>query len=102
MRTGRTSENGDLNVMAATGRGGQQRSDASPQPQRRTTGIATRSPSPARRPSQGNGLTQQQQQQKGRQPVVSTAAKHCHVCGETFPIDKAKYCCECGEKRLGV
>jgi hypothetical protein len=100
MRTGRTNENDDLNVMAAGGRG-QQKTDASPQAQRRTTGINIRTPSPARRPSQSDGVLQQQQQ-KSRTPVVSTAAKHCHECGEPFPVDWAKFCCECGEKRLGL
>jgi len=99
MRTGRTMENDDLNVMAAVGRG-QQKSDASPQLQRRTTGFRTRSPSPARQQSQGNGVLQQQQ--KIRTPVTSAAAKHCHECGEVFPVDWAKFCCECGEKRLGL
>lgn len=97
MRTGRTMENDDLNVTAATGRGGQQKSDASPHLQRRTIGVKTRSPSPAHRPSQGNGVPQQ----KLRTPPT-TAAKHCHECGEAFPIERAKFCCECGQKRLGV
>jgi membrane protease subunit (stomatin/prohibitin family) len=100
MRTGRTMENDDLNVLAATGRG-QQKSDASPHLQRRTSGMKTRSPSPARRPSQGNDGVQQQQQ-KGRTQIVSAAAKHCHECGEAFPVDWAKFCCECGKKRLGL
>jgi membrane protease subunit (stomatin/prohibitin family) len=94
-------ENDDLNGIAAAGRG-QQKSDASPQLQRRTTGLKTRSPSPARRTPQSNGGSQQQQQQKVRTPVVSTAAKHCHECGEPFPVEWAKFCCECGEKRLGL
>ncbi|CAF1684187.1 unnamed protein product, partial [Adineta ricciae] len=72
MRTGRTIENDDLNVVAAAGRG-QQRSDASPQLQRRTGGIKTRSPSPARRPSLTNGGFQQ----KPRTQVPSSVAKHC-------------------------
>jgi hypothetical protein len=100
MRTGRTMENDDLNVMAATGRGPQKR-DASPQIQRRTAGIKTRSPSPARRPSQGNGISHQTQQNI-RSPMGSAAAKHCHECGESFPVEWAKFCCECGEKRLGL
>jgi hypothetical protein len=99
MRTGRTMENDDLNVIAA-GRG-QPKSDASPQIQRRTTGIKTRSPSPARRPLQNNDVLQQHQQ-KTRTTIVSAAAKHCHECGEAFPVDWAKFCCECGEKRLGL
>ena len=100
MRTGRTMENDDLNVIAAAGRG-QQKSDASPQLQRRNTGLKTRSPSPARRQPQVNGGGQQQPQ-KVRTPTTSTAAKHCHECGEAFPVDWAKFCCECGEKRLGL
>ena len=99
MRTGRTMENDDLNVMAATGRG-PQKPDASPQLQRRTVGIKTRSPSPARRPSQTDGVLQQQQ--KTRTPIGSAAAKHCHECGEAFPVEWAKFCCECGEKRSGL
>jgi hypothetical protein len=91
MRTGRTTQNGDLNVIAAAGRG--------QQVQQRTSGVNTRSPSPARRPSQNNGAVQQQ---KVRTPVASTAAKHCHECGEAFPVDWAKFCCECGEKRFGL
>jgi hypothetical protein len=101
MRTGRTTENGDLNVMAATGRG-QSKADTSSQVQQLTTGVKTRSPSPARRPSLVNGDLQQQQQQKIRTPVASTAAKHCHECGEAFPVEWAKFCCECGEKRFGL
>ena len=102
MRTGRTMENDDLNVTAAAGRG-QQKTDASPQPQRRTTGLKTRSPSPARRQPQANGVSGgQQQPQNVRSPITSTAAKHCHECGEAFPVDWAKFCCECGEKRLGL
>jgi hypothetical protein len=97
MRTGRTIENDDLNVMAGTGRG-QQKIDASPQLQRRAGGVNTRSPSPARRPSQGNGVVQQ----KARIQMPPTAAKHCHECGEGFPVEWAKFCCECGEKRLGL
>lgn len=103
MRTGRTMENDDLNILAASGRG-QPKNDASPQLQRRTVGIKTRSPSPARRPSQTNGILQQQQQQhqKTRVQTASTPAKHCHECGEAFPVEWAKFCCECGEKRLGL
>ncbi|CAF1126779.1 unnamed protein product [Rotaria sordida] len=100
MRTGRTIENGDLNIMAATGRG-QQKPDASPQMQRRATGLKTRSPSPARRPPQVDGFLQQQQQQQ-QKTRVPTAAKHCHECGEAFPVEWAKFCCECGAKRLGL
>lgn len=96
MRTGRNMENDDLNVMAASGRG-QQKSDASPQLQRRTAGIKTRSPSPARRPSQTNDISQQNQPTR-----TPTGAKHCHECGVAFPVEWAKYCCECGEKRLGL
>ena len=96
MRTGRTMENDDLNIVAATGRG-QQKSDVPSNTQRRTSGVKTRSPSPAHRPAQGNGVLEQQ---KFR--IVSTAAKHCHECGEAFPLEKAKYCCQCGKKRLGV
>lgn len=91
-------ENDDLNITAA--RGGQQRSDASPHSQRRTIGVKTRSPSPAHRPSQGNGLGLQQKFQTP--PSSSAAAKHCHECGQAFPVDWAKFCCECGHKRLGV
>ncbi len=98
MRTGRTMENDDLNVVAAGGRGPQKR-DASPQLQRRTTGLKTRSPSPAHRQSPGNGVLQKQKIQTP--PIASAAAKHCHECGEAFPVDWAKFCCECGEKRLG-
>ena len=102
MRTGRTIENDDLNITAAVGRG-QQKRDASPQVQRRTAGVNTRSASPARRPSQGNGVSyQQQQQHQTRTPITSAAAKHCHECGEGFPVDWAKFCCECGVKRLGL
>ncbi|UJR38366.1 hypothetical protein I4U23_031036 [Adineta vaga] len=100
MRTGRTLENDDLNVLAGTGRG-QQKVDASPQSQRRTGGIKTRSPSPARRPSLTNGVSQQQPQ-KARTQAASAVAKHCHECGEAFPVEWAKFCCECGEKRLGL
>jgi hypothetical protein len=99
MRTGRTTENGDLNIMASVGRG-QQKVDTSPQAQPRTPGVRTRSPSPARRPSQVNG--DNQQPQKIRPPIAQTAAKHCHECGEAFPVEWAKYCCECGEKRFGL
>lgn len=102
MRTGRTTENDDLNVIAAGGGGrGHQKRDASPQLQRRTTGLKTRSPSPAHRASPGNGVLRQQQKTR-TPPISSTAAKHCHECGEVFPVDWAKYCCECGEKRLGL
>ena len=97
MRTGRTTENDDLNVMAAAGRG-QTRADASPTAQRRVIGVKTRSPSPARRPTQVNGTGSQ----KPRTPVASTAAKHCYECGEQFPVEWAKFCCECGQKRLGL
>ncbi|CAF3136348.1 unnamed protein product [Rotaria socialis] len=95
MRTGRTMENDDLNVLAATGRG-QQKAEASPQLQRRTPGVKTRSPSPARRTSQVSDVSQQQQTR------ATTAAKHCHECGIAFPVDWAKFCCQCGEKRLSL
>lgn len=29
-------------------------------------------------------------------------AKHCYKCGEAFPVERAKFCCTCGEKRFGV
>ncbi|CAF1396564.1 unnamed protein product [Adineta steineri] len=97
MRTGRTMENDDLNVIAA-GRG-QQKADPSPQPQRRVVGMKTRSPSPARRPSQSNGVVQQYQQQQQQQqktrtqiPAAAAAAKHCHECGDAFPVEWAKFC----------
>ena len=99
MRTGRTTENDGLNHIAANGRG-QQKNDVSEQFQQRTPGVKTRSPSPARRPTQMNGA--HQQQQKIREAVASTAAKHCHECGEAFPVEWAKFCCECGEKRFGL
>lgn len=99
MRTGRTSENDGLNVIAAAERE-QHRNDTSPRLQQRFVGVKTRSPSPARRPPQLNG-TFKSQQQKIRPPVASTAAKHCHECGEAFPVEWAKFCCECGEKRFG-
>ena len=108
MRTGRTTENDGLNVMAASGRGGQQKADASPQLQRRTVGIKARSPSPARRqpPMNGMGSAQLQSPSQTAQPTrtvgAPTAAKHCHECGEAFPVEWAKFCCECGEKRLGL
>ena len=95
MRTGRTMENDDMNLTAATGRG-QQKSDASPQLPRRTIGLHTRSPSPARRPVQTNGGVQQQ---KTRPSIGSAGAKHCHQCGEQFPVERAKFCSECGEQR---
>jgi hypothetical protein len=98
MRTGRTAENGDLNSMAAAGRG-HTKVETPPQAQQRTPGVRTRSPSPARRTSQLNGETQVQ---KGKPMVATTAAKHCHECGEAFPVDWAKFCCGCGEKRLGL
>ncbi|CAF1118407.1 unnamed protein product [Rotaria sp. Silwood1] len=103
MRTGRTTENDGLNIMAAAGRE-QQKNDVSPRfqtQQQRTTGTKTRSPSPARRISHINGGFNQQQQQKTKAPVASTAAKHCHECGNAFPVEWAKFCCECGEKRFG-
>jgi hypothetical protein len=93
MRTGRTTENDGLNVIAANGRG-QQKNDVSEQSQQRTPGVKTQSS------SQLNGAYQQQQ--KIRAAVVSTAAKHCHECGEAFPVDWAKFCCGCGEKRIGL
>ena len=113
MRTGRTTENDGLNVMAASGRGGQQKADASPQMQRRTVGMKARSPSPARRQQpqpqqQINGINSPTAQisthtaQQTRTPGGPTAAKHCHECGEAFPVDWAKFCCECGEKRLSL
>ena len=94
MRTGRTTENGDLNVLAAV-RQVHQKTDPSSPASQRTTGVRTRSPSPAHRPSQVNGGA-------ARPAVSSTAAKHCHECGEAFPVDWAKFCCECGEKRFGL
>ena len=97
MRTGQTIENGDLNVIAAAGRG-PQKNDVSSQVQQRTTGVRTRSPSPARQPPQVNDDFLQQ---KSRTGVAPTAAKHCHECGEAFPVEWAKFCCECGEKRFG-
>lgn len=99
MRTGRTTENDDLNNTAGVGRG-QQRRDPSPQVQRRVTGVNTRSPSPARRVAQNNGVPQQQQ--RNRTPISPTATKYCHECGESYPVDWAKFCCECGKKRLGL
>jgi hypothetical protein len=99
MRTGRTAQNGDLNIMAAAGRG-QMKVETPPQVQGRTPGVRTRSPSPARRPSQVNG--DNQQPQKIRPSIAPTAAKHCHECGEAFPVEWAKFCCECGEKRFGL
>jgi len=96
MRTGRTTENDDLNLTAGVGRGPQKR-DASPQVQRRAVGLNTRSPSPARRAGQTNGIPQQ----RNRTPISPTAAKFCHECGESYPVDWAKFCCECGKKRLG-
>ncbi|CAF1173920.1 unnamed protein product, partial [Adineta ricciae] len=35
-------------------------------------------------------------------PRGPTLAKHCHECGEAFPTERAKFCCECGEKRFGI
>jgi hypothetical protein len=99
MRTGRTTENDGLNVVAGTGRGQQKNNISSPN-QEHPPGVRTRSPSPARRPSQINGGFQQQQKIKA--PVAPTAAKHCHECGEAFPVEWAKFCCECGEKRFGL
>ncbi|OAF66042.1 Zinc finger C2HC domain-containing protein 1A [Intoshia linei] len=29
-----------------------------------------------------------------------TKSKYCHTCGIFYPIDTARYCCECGTKRL--
>lgn len=100
MRTGRTTENDGLNLLAAVERE-QQKNDASPRLQQRTTGAKTRSPSPSRRVSQMTGGFNQQHQKK-KVPATSTAAKHCHECGEAFPVDWAKFCCECGEKRFGL
>jgi len=99
MRTGRTTENDDLNVMAATGRG-QQKNYNSSNVQKRVIGVRTRTPSPARRLTRINSGPQEHQ--KTRAPVPPTAAKHCHECGEAFPVEWAKFCCECGEKRLGL
>ncbi|CAF2514653.1 unnamed protein product [Rotaria sp. Silwood2] len=100
MRTGRTTENDGLNVLAAVGREQHQKNDVSPRlQQQRTTAMKVRSPSPTRRISQINGGFNQQQ--KTRAPVASTAAKHCHECGVAFPVEWAKFCCGCGEKRFG-
>jgi hypothetical protein len=96
MRTGRTTENDGLNIIAAA-----QKNDASPPVQRRMIELKEGSPSLAGRPSQVNDAFQQQQQNI-RTPVASTAAKHCHECGEAFPVEWAKFCCECGEKRYGL
>lgn len=95
MRTGRTTENGDLNVLAANR--GQQKTEVSSPSQQQMTGLKTRSPSPARRTSNANDTPQ-----KIRVPAAPTAAKHCHQCGEAFPVDWARFCCECGEKRYGL
>ena len=100
IRTGRTTVNGGLNVLAAAGRE-QIKTDNSPRSQYRTIGPRTRSPSLAHQPPRTTGGSHHQPQ-NNRQPVASTAAKHCHECGEAFPVEWAKFCCECGEKRFGV
>lgn len=93
MRTGRNIENDDLNVMAGVGRN-QTKTEMSPNVQRRGFTLKTRSPSPSRRQPENNGVSAQ----KNRVPV----AKHCYECGSQFPVDWAKFCCECGEKRAGI
>jgi hypothetical protein len=96
MRTGRTTENDGLNVIAGGGRG-QQKNDTSSQFPPHMTRGKTRSPSPAHGPLQINDGFQQHEKVR-----VPTAAKHCHGCGEAFPVEWAKFCCECGEKRFGM
>ncbi|CAF3080443.1 unnamed protein product [Rotaria socialis] len=99
MRTGRTIKNNDLNLIAAVGRE-RQKKDVSPRLQQRTIVMKKRSPSPTHRLSQLNGSFNYQQK-KIRAPIASTAPKNCHECGESFPVEWAKFCCECGEKRAG-
>ena len=77
---------------------GQQKTNTPPQFQHRTVGVKARSPSPGRPPSQTDDDSHPQQKMK----APATAAKHCHECGEAFPVERAKFCCGCGEKRLGI
>ncbi|CAF0801162.1 unnamed protein product [Didymodactylos carnosus] len=98
MRTGRTTENDDLNVQARQRSGGSTSND-SPMVNRR---ITNRSPSPARQQnSQVNGYATRARP-KGVNTVAATPAKHCHECGTEYVVDWAKFCCECGEKRIGL
>ncbi|CAM2701076.1 unnamed protein product [Rotaria socialis] len=87
------------NYLPAVGRE-RQKKDVSPRLQQRTIVMKKRSPSPTHRLSQLNGSFNYQQK-KIRAPIASTAPKNCHECGESFPVEWAKFCCECGEKRAG-
>ena len=102
MRTGRTSENDDLNVMAAAERDIQPKSNNSPRLQQRITGISTQSLSPTVNRSPTHNEISETEMKTESIVGSSNVAKHCHQCGEPFAIDRAKFCCECGQKRFGV
>ncbi|UJR07773.1 hypothetical protein I4U23_012056 [Adineta vaga] len=53
-----------------------------------------------RLPQQTNG--DDYQRHESQKPRIQTIAKHCHECGEAFPVERAKFCCECGQKRFGI
>ncbi|XP_076361880.1 uncharacterized protein LOC143252914 isoform X2 [Tachypleus tridentatus] len=33
---------------------------------------------------------------------LSVTTRFCHQCGTRYPVSSAKYCCECGARRLGL
>ncbi|CAF1171158.1 unnamed protein product [Adineta steineri] len=92
---GRTPDNNRFNTMEDTDQEQQTYSTGSRQ-QQRMTHVKTKTPGPNLRPTHVNGGLQQQKIK------IPPAAKHCHECGEAFPVETAKFCCSCGEKRYGI
>ncbi|KAJ7376829.1 Zinc finger C2HC domain-containing protein 1A, partial [Desmophyllum pertusum] len=72
-------------------------------------GIDSQSPSPPvdHTPVSSKGRMHKTTSQlsSGRQREGSAGkklSKYCHECGTKYPVDNAKFCCECGMKRLYI
>lgn len=115
LRTGRNTTNSELNALARNRGGTSQKEspinsrDASnkrapPQQQQQQQPPQAQNGSRAAgysRGSGGGGAQQQyQQQQNGEASGGGGSSKFCHECGSEFPVQWARFCSFCGDRRL--
>lgn len=111
LRTGRNTTNSELNALARNRGGTSQKEspinsrDASnkraPQQQQQQQPQAqNQNGSRGVSYGRGGGGQQQQYQQNGEVAGGNSSSKFCHECGSEFPVQWARFCSFCGDRRL--
>jgi len=110
LRTGRNTTNSELNALARN-RGGTTNTKESPINSRRVPQQQQQAQAQngSRGTNNARGVGQQQQQHQQQLPQqqyqqnsegTGSSAKFCHECGSEFPVQWARFCSFCGDRRL--